>query len=252
MNTRRVLKISGLGALVLFAAFGVSILAFGGKKELNTELPPKVPIIRNEPVPKSSKPLAFNNLTESLTETISKEILEKNQAGPLNEQGDSWINVEDPELFVQKIIEKELAAFDPESLYPKIDLARIKTSKDNSKGAQEAYFSAFYKIFEKNFSGVSINFENPQATDFFSLIGAFKKAESEFYDLPAPEILSGFHQRQIVLLGAQANLFSLIRDFETDPLLAFIATQYGDSLTDQVIVLLNEINAYMELNDLII
>lgn len=231
--------------------FGVVIFVFGDKGGLNTEIPPLAPLLRSESLPVGDT-IEGENLTDAFSKTLAKRIIEQNQSGPETIEGTEWLTVDDPEKLVDELLEKELANFDLASIYPTADVRKIKVDENTSITVQSEYFKSFYSIFSSSFKGLSINREQPEKTNFPDIIAAFRKAEAAFYELSVPRPLLDFHTREIVLLGAQANIFIMMRDYQTDPVRALVAAYAGDQVTERVITLLNEINAYMEANNITI
>ncbi|MDO8602054.1 MAG: hypothetical protein Q7R62_02945 [bacterium] len=241
-----------LGSLITAGALLALIFVFGSLDPLKSEIAPKVPTFRRETVPTAPVALSQTNITQEIAKEIAKEIVAENPEGP-NTGEQAGLATVDPEQLTQDVLATAFAQVKIEDLKPTIALADLVIIKSNEKALAEQYFQNINKIINKNFpAGVSINFENPAETNFSALINAYALSMSESLAVAVPANLAPLHREYISLLGAEKNTFVLIKNYLVDPAQAVVALEAGEKFTGELAEVLQQMNAYIAENNLII
>ena len=112
----------------------------------------------------------------------------------------------------------------------------LKIIPNNDPAAIDGYLNNTKAISEKNFSGISVDFDDPDIEDFKKLAAAYEKTIQEYYSLNVPSSLVDFHKEKIKLFTQQKKIFFNISNIEKDPLAALISMrligQAHDDLTN--------------------
>lgn len=234
-----------LGSLILIGVLLVAIFAFGSADPLKTAIPYKIPSLRNESVPSAPATLSSSNVTEEVARQIAEELVALNPDGPGSGE-DAGLQTADPEMLTDRLLSEAFKEINTENLRPVVTLNDLVVIKSNDKNAAAAYFSAINAAAIKNFPpGVSVDWENPEQTNFNALISAYGTAMQESLAIPVPQSLAELHRQYVSLLGAEKNTLSVIKNYKTDPAQAAVAITVGESFTKELESVLTQMNAYM-------
>ncbi len=177
-----------------------------------------------------------NPAIQEIGEKIAEEIIAQNPEGPEISDGGRLITAPDPKKIAEQILAERLSKSTQPLLVPKIDENLIKIIPGNDPALVNSYLNNTRVISEKNFSGISPNFEDPDIEEFRKLAAAYEKTIAEYYSLNVPAGLVDFHKEKIKLFTQQKRIFTNIANIEKDPLSALISMrligQAHDDLTN--------------------
>lgn len=179
-------------------------------------------------------PISSENLTESLIETYTQEILKRNESGPQVVDNKPAMIMPSEELTSeilinylnqQKIDFKEFA------------LADIKTDSDTSAKKQKEYLKKIYEITQNNFSDLKYSYgeavieilKNNNPRFLQNYISRMGKGMTDLKDIAVPTNWKLFHLQYLNLQQKKLTIYSAIANLNNDPLKALIAV---NQLTD--------------------
>ncbi|MEK7654087.1 MAG: hypothetical protein AAB345_02280 [Patescibacteria group bacterium] len=166
---------------------------------------------------------ATSPAVQGIGEDIAAEIIAQNPEGPETSDDGHLITAPDPKKIAEKIIAERFAQSSFPLLAPEIDMSQIKIVPGNDPALVDGYLNNTKTISEKNFAGISINFDDPDIEDFKKLAAAYEKTIQEYYSLNVPSSLVDFHKEKIKLFTQQKKIFFNISNIEKDPLAALIS-----------------------------
>jgi hypothetical protein len=221
------------------------VFAFGSADPLTYAIPAKPPAIRLESLPQATAALSKTNITTEVAKQIAEEITDKNAEG-LKSGAPAGLETIDPDIITQEVLEKAFKEVRIEDLRPAIALSDLIIIKSNDQAFARQYFANLNTIIAKNFPpGLSVNWEDPAATNFGALINAYAVTMSESLAVPVPSELAELHRTYISLLGAERNTLTLIKNYLIDPAQAAVAIEAGDTFTAELVELFRQMDAYI-------
>ncbi|TSC82521.1 MAG: hypothetical protein G01um101419_567 [Parcubacteria group bacterium Gr01-1014_19] len=114
-----------------------------------------------------------NPAVQGIGEEIAEEILAQNPDGPEISDEGRLITAPDPKKIAEKIIAERLSKSTFPLLAPEIDMSMIKIVPGNDPALVDGYLNNTRAISEKNFSGISVDFTDPDIEDFKKLASAW-------------------------------------------------------------------------------
>lgn len=165
-----------------------------------------------------------NNLTNSIAAQLSQIIIDKNPLGPTEADGQRAIKTPLIEDSLPSLVDTALGNFDFGAFRPEIKKGDLKII-GNSQDSFDYYLSSLQQTLKKNFASASENINQ--------VIDQYKKALPELYQLPVPEQLAAFHQKEIGLITSQKLAFESLSQYEADPLKAIMAVRYLSGLNEE-------------------
>lgn len=174
----------------------------------------------------------LNNYTELFAENIKNQLVAVNPNGPQVVDGKSQLNVPDVDTIATDLLAEAGAKFNLQNYIPEIKDADIKII-DNSPENLLNYGKLFDQIIDKNRISDLATAEELDAETLNKIIKNYENAITDFYTSQAPKLMAGVHKTEIRYLTAQLNLLNLIKNSETDPILAMLAGQSLESLESE-------------------
>ncbi|MDP2696216.1 MAG: hypothetical protein Q8O87_03145 [bacterium] len=168
-----------------------------------------------------------NNITSQLTQTISQQIAVQNP------QPQNGLDVPRAEEIVNKYLAEGIASFDYESLKPAVPESDLKIINNSGRQLTESYLTNLNSIIQDNFQGVVINLDDIYSSDWDILQLTYDRTLADLYDLPVPKDIAPLHQQEIRLVAAQQKIFEYIQNYEKDPLLAWLAIEANQQLSQE-------------------
>jgi hypothetical protein len=241
-----------LGSLIALGTLTATIFAFGSADPLRLNVPPKTPVIRFEALQNAPASISSENVTREVARHIAQELTEKNPNGP-GDGTSAGIETVNPGELTERILDEAFEEINVESLRPVINISDLNVIQSGDDKLATQYFNNLNEITIRNFpAGTSVNWENPELTNFAALITAYGASMSESLRLAVPENLAELHRQFVTLLGAEKNTLTIIKNYQTDPAQAAVAIIAGDSFTTELADVLTQMNAYIAEHNLII
>ena len=235
-------KLISIGLLVGSLVFA-SLIIFNKSEtsnSLTTNTEPAFKIQDSQlPTAQTDKKLVASkdNSTSQISKSIAQEILARNPNGPELVDQQSSISVPDPETIVDKYLADGISNFNINDLKGSVNNAKLNVIADKSPEAIKNYFRDFRDILNNNFQSLKIDTDNLSFEKISQLVSAYNQAIKEFYILPVPQTLFAIHKEQISLMTAQRNIFSILENYNEDPLKALLAIQAFESIQKEVTAL---------------
>lgn len=201
----------------------------------------------------SSENSAENNLTELVASQIGKTIAQQNPTGPQTIDGKKSITAPDAESIANDLLTEAVEKFDPASLYPEIKDSDLKISKDNSKEALTAYFSAFKEILSEAVPQIanSVKDSNEMSMQIIeNLSKIYGDTAKKLISLASPQNAIEIHKKEIELLTAKKNIFEKIKNMENDPITAMLATKELENIDIETKALTEKLSDFLNKNGL--
>jgi hypothetical protein len=172
------------------------------------------------------------NLTDKLAESISKGIVNSGGLQNLNDSGSA-------NLLNQGISGKETAEFIAE-FHIQIPKEELKVSPDNSPLAIKKYYSSVSEIMMKDplFFKSSNPFVSNDGQINFSFVSDYVKyygtAIISMKNIVVPSDFFSIHKQWIELAMANKRALEALGNMEKDPLMAILAIQQGERITQEM------------------
>jgi hypothetical protein len=173
-----------------------------------------------------------DNISDNLTAILAQKIAENNPEGPIQQNGQTGINVPNAETATQDLLGQALANSDFTFDIPVIE-ENLKISQNNSLAAQTEYLKNIKQITDRNFSNfkktdsdiLSDVFEKSDFSSAQRAIEIYKSLVSDYYNLSVPSLWLDFHENAISHFQKAASVYQAILDYNNDPLKAYIAAE---------------------------
>lgn len=228
----RILAIGGSLAVLLFIAF---LITFGGANtiSLSDQIRSSATLVPPE--------ISSANLTEVLTTELAKEIVEKNPEGPAETTG---VIPPNPNELITQVLEEQLQNFDVDSIWPLITEDQIVILTPTTEKNRRDYFRDYLDIITTGLPAQRIVSSPPTSAELMTLSRAFKDTMAELSELSVPSEVVDMHIQTLELLGAQANVFEIISNYEQDPLKAYLANQLREVIAQEAAELRGKMVSY--------
>lgn len=212
----RILIIGSLLAILGFAAF---LIKFGGDNTVSINS-------RAALLPSVSAQLAEMNLTDTLATTIAQKVTSSNPADMLPVNNELPVAPPKADAIITQALETQIKRFGVGAIRPSVAEENIIILRETTSANQITYLRTHAQILAKNLQKKYITSKGtPVPAEFLALSKAYKDTMNDLLVVPVPPDLIDIHIQTLELLGAQANAFALIANYEQDPLKAVLATQ---------------------------
>ena len=173
-----------------------------------------------------------DNISDNLTAILAQKIVENNPEGPIQQNGQTGINVPNATTATQDLLEEALANSDFTFDIPVIE-ENLKISQNNSLAAQTEYLKNIKQITDRNFSNfkktdsdiLSDVFEKNDFSSAQRATEIYKSLANDYYNLSVPSLWLDFHENAITHFQKAAAVYQAILDYNNDPLKAYIAAE---------------------------
>lgn len=232
----RILAIGGGLAVLLFIA---TLITFGGPNTvtLSDQIRSNASLVPPE--------ISQTNLTDVLTDELAKEIVEKNPEGPAA-NGGLGIIPPNPNELVAQVIEEQLQSFDVDAVWPYITEDQITVLSPATTDNRRLYFKAYFDILGKRLLTNYLTSSPPTPAQLMMVSTAYKETMADLAAVSTPDDFVEMHIQTLELLGAQANIFEIISQYEQDPLKAYLANLLREDITQEASELREKMVSYIE------
>lgn len=228
--------------LIGLAAAGVFWI-FGNERTNVWRTPPQESRPNTEAVP------ASRNLTRTVAEQISNEMLEKNANG-LQQMGDELAAVANPAEILERLM---TATQEFETALPAVSDQELTINFADTPDAKKTYVLALNGILGRLALGAPSILDAFQAIMFEAngapvalLAERHEGAIAALKRLPVPLSLVPLHKQEILLLERTMVMLTALASYPADPLRAYVAFQAYPKLVDEAKGLQNQFLAYFE------
>lgn len=223
---------TSIGALTLLAL----LIVLGGKNKvtLSEEINRSLTLI--------PETIQLPNLTEKLANQVARTVVAKNPQGPTI----NGATLPSAAEIAAQTIESELKNFNPGDLWPIIEEKRLLIIEQPQDADRTSYFVALQKALSAERGVVLKTGEMPTKEAFLDASHRFKNAMAAAADIPTPRDLLDMQIQALEILGAQANCFELLANYEADPVKALLATETQKSITQETQDLSQKMVSYIQ------
>ncbi len=184
-----------------------------------------------------------NSLTGAFAKNIAEALLENNPGGPQTIDGQSQINVPEPEKLANNILAESAAKFDLQSLRPIIKDGDLNISQDAGQETFRTYLLNLQKIFEAGIANQPAELTADYASQ---LIDICKKANQALYKLAVPDSAVEIHKKIISVIGTKQNILEEMQKYQDDPLTLIMAIPALGQVEQEFVDLLKELANFFQ------
>lgn len=180
---------------------------------------------------------AANNITKELASKLSKKIVEINPTGPIAGQNGQSLLAPTVVESIDVGIAEAFKQFDREYFLPTIDKGSLKVISAN-KEALDYYIAILPTTLKHRASDLNFSLEDKDVQEkLLKAISIYEEIINKLRQLPVPETLSDFHQKEISLVTGQKRVLEALADQERDPIKAVLALQFSQIINNEFLVL---------------
>ena len=212
-------------------------------------------------VQKEQEQNALNNLFDynapqiperNITNEIFTGVLNEVAAANIVEQNTNEAGLLVPsKVSLDQITSEALKDFDPSQFKPEIKNETLKISKDNSFLNITKYIRNFASTIQKNSNEIRTPTKYSTVGETLSSSrDLYQKTLFDFYNLEVPSSMLDFHKEEISLLTGKLLVIDRIKEYEDDPIEAFLALEADTYLDQEFEKLKNNLNQYIENNNI--
>lgn len=224
---------------VLLIGFVVILIKFGGDNNVTLEKPAV------DAPATSTTPGA--NLTAKLTKNIAQDFAKS--ATVLSDTAGAP-RIVAPQTVTQAL-DTQVSSFDVNTLRPHFTKDSLVIIDNPTDASRINYIRSYTAIVTSKLTDVYLTSkEEPIRSEFQALAGAYKNTVAALLTLPVPSDATETHIQTLEILGAQANAFSLIGNYQNDPLKAILATKFQESLKNEASQVRQKMVSYIKEHNL--
>ncbi len=152
---------------------------------------------------------------------------------------------------VTQALDTQLKSFDINTLRPHFTRDSVVIIENPTDASRVNYIRSYTAIITSKLADNYLTSKSePVRAEFQSLAGAYKNTVAALLTLPVPNDAVEIHIQTLEIIGAQANAFNLIANYQDDPLKAVLATRLQEEISKEASQVRQKMVSYIKEHNL--